>query len=64
MSGTYSRLGVHALAADRAVVRAAYGKIAAPHRHNPAKQEARKAFYRRMLEEHRRHQDLVLAFWL
>ncbi|MEP9356380.1 hypothetical protein ABLE93_22755 [Xanthobacter sp. KR7-65] len=55
---------MHVHAADRAVVRAAYGKIAAPHRHDPAKREARKAFYRRMLDEHRRRQDLVLVLRL
>lgn len=64
MSGTYSRLGVHVRASHRAVVRAAHRKIALPHRRDPAKREARKAFYRRMLEEHRQNQDLVLAFRL
>ena len=64
MSGTYARLGVHVWATPREVVRAARCKIAAPHRCDPVKRETRKAFYRRMLKEHRQHQDLVLAFRL
>lgn len=62
MTSTYDRLHVHVRAPWRAVVRASFSLIAAKHRRNPAMCDMRKMFYRRMLEEHRRSQDLFDTF--
>lgn len=62
--GTYNRLNLHVSATGRDVIRAARTKIAEHHRRDPAMREARKAFYRQMLEYHAGAQDLVREFRL
>lgn len=64
MYGTYCRLGVNIHALDTTVVRAARQKIAAKHRNSPDKREARKKFYREMLEHHHHDRDLYRQFGL
>jgi hypothetical protein len=64
MQGTYERLRVHVFASWRTVVRAANGRIGKKHGRGPAMREARKRFYRDMLDCHQRHQELVVTFRL
>jgi hypothetical protein len=49
---------------DRTVLRAARRKLARSARRDPAKREARKRFYREMLEHHANAQRLVAEFRL
>jgi hypothetical protein len=64
MHGTYLRLGVHARASWRDVVRAAANKLASQARRDPSRRERRKAFYRDMLIHHREAQEIVQAWRL
>ena len=56
MYATYLRLDIMVWDSNRAVIRAA--------RHDPAKREARKRFYREMLRHHADAQRLVAHFRL
>ncbi len=58
--GTYCRLGVHALAGNLAMLRAARGKIAEQHRRDPAMRQARHVFFRAMLHHHAHAASLYL----
>jgi hypothetical protein len=49
--GTYDRLRVHVYASPRAVIKAARGKLG-PKAFTKAQREARRAFYRAMLQHH------------
>lgn len=64
MYGTYCRLDVHVLAPWRAVIRAARTRLAPASRRDPDRREARKAFYREMLQHHRDAQQIVHRFRL
>lgn len=64
MYGTYLRLGITVWDSDRAVIRAARRKLARSARRDPAKREARKRFYREMLEHHASAQRLAAEFRL
>jgi len=64
MYGTYLRLGIPVWASDRTVIRAAQRKLTRSARRDPAKREARKRFYREMLEHHANAQRLVAEFRL
>ncbi|MBB5520191.1 hypothetical protein [Amphiplicatus metriothermophilus] len=64
MYGTYLRLGVAVWASDRSVIRAARRKLTRTVQPDPAKREARKRFYRDMLEHHASAQRLVAEFRL
>ncbi len=64
MQGTYLHLDVRVWASDRAVIRAARRKLTQSARRDPAKREARKRFYREMLEHHANAQRLVAEFRL
>ena len=59
MFGTYCRLNVHVMASNLAVIRAARTKLRHPN--NPAEREARKRFYRMMLDYHREARADYLA---
>ncbi|MGE3874353.1 MAG: hypothetical protein AB7F74_15485 [Parvibaculaceae bacterium] len=60
----YLYLHVHVWDSNRAVIRAARRKIAAQHRRDPGKRDARKRFYREMLAHHSNDQTLVAEFRL
>ena len=62
MYSTYQRLNLHVSASWRDVVRQSMTKIAPYHRRDPAKREARKAFYRQMLDYHEQAREMV-RFW-
>ena len=64
MYGTYLRLDVTVWASNRTVIRAARRKLARSARGDPGKREARKRFYREMLEHHANAQQLVTEFRL
>lgn len=64
MCGTYLRLGITVWDSDRAVIRAGRRKLARSARRDPAKREARKQFYREMLEHHASAQRLAAEFRL
>lgn len=64
MYGTYLRLEVTVWASDRAVIHAARRKLTRSARLDPAKRDARKRFYRAMLEHHANTQRLVAALRL
>jgi hypothetical protein len=64
MYGTYLRLDVPVWASNRAVIRAARRKLTRSARRDPTKREARKRFYREMLEHHANAQRLVAEFRL
>ena len=64
MYGTYLRLDVPVWASDHTVIRAARRKLARSARRDPAKRDARKRFYREMLEHHANAQRLVAEFGL
>lgn len=64
MSGTYLRLDITVHDGWRAVVRAAADKLTPECRRDPAKRSARHHFYRAMLAEHARAQQLVAHFRL
>lgn len=64
MSGTYLRLDITVHDGWRAVVRAAAHKLTHECRRDPAKRVARHNFYRAMLAEHARAQQLVARFRL
>ena len=64
MSGTYLRLGITVHDSWRTVFRAAAGKITRQCLCDPAKRLARHHFYRAMLAEHARAQQLVARFRL
>ncbi|MBK5959506.1 hypothetical protein CCR97_15015 [Rhodoplanes elegans] len=64
MYSTYLRLDIIVWASDRAVIRAARRKLARSAQRDPAKREARKRFYREMLEHHANAQRLIAEFRL
>ncbi len=64
MYGTYLRLDVTVWASNRTVIRAARRKLARSARRDPSKQDARKRFYREILEHHANAQRLVAEFRL
>lgn len=64
MYATYLRLDVMVWDSDRAVIRAARCNLARAARHDPAKRDARKRFYREMLRHHADAQKLVAHFRL
>lgn len=64
MYGTYLRLDVTVWASNRMVIRAARRKLARSARRDPKKRDARKRFYREMLEHHANAQRLVVEFRL
>lgn len=64
MYGTYLRLDVTVWDSDRAVIRAARRKLKRSAQRDAAKREARKHFYREMLEHHANAQRLVAEFRL
>jgi hypothetical protein len=59
MYGTYLRLDITVHDGWRAVVRAASRKLMRKARLDPAHRDARKRFYRAMLDYHREAQELV-----
>jgi hypothetical protein len=61
MFGTYLRLHVPVHADWRAVIRAAASMLAPHARRDPAKREARRDFYRKMIEHHIATQGLIHA---
>lgn len=64
MYSTYLRLDILVWDSERAVVRAARGRLARSALRDPAKREARKRFYRDMLRHHADAQRLVSQFRL
>ena len=64
MYGTYLRLDVTVHDSWRAVVRAAARKLTRRARRDPRHREARKRFYRWMIDHHRQTQNLVLTWRL
>ena len=64
MSGTSLRLNITVHDSWRTVVRAAAHKLTPQCRRDPAKRPARHHFYRAMLAEHARAQQLVARFRL
>jgi len=64
MYGTYCRLGVHVYATAREVIIAARRKLKRSARTGRKHRDARHAFYRAMLKEHRDARALVQAFRL
>jgi len=64
MYGTYLRLDVTVWASNRTVIRAAQSKLARSARRDPTKRDARKRFYREMLEHHANARRLVAEFRL
>jgi hypothetical protein len=64
MSGTYLRLDITVHDGWRAVVRAAAHKLTLECRRDPVRRLARHNFYRAMLAEHGRAQQLVARFRL
>jgi hypothetical protein len=64
MYGTYLRLNVTVWASKRRVIRAARSKLTRSAQRDPAKRDARKRFYREMLEHHASAQRLVAEFRL
>jgi hypothetical protein len=64
MSGTYLRLDITVHDGWRAVVRAVASKLTPECRRYPAKRPARHQFYRAMVAEHARAQQLVARFRL
>jgi hypothetical protein len=63
MFGTYCRLNVHVYASNREVIKAAKGKLAKSAL-GPKDREARKRFYRTMLDYHRDARKMVTEFRL
>lgn len=59
LHGTYLRLGRHVAESDRAVVRAAAARVTQASRRDPGLRDARKRFYRQMLDHHHDARDLV-----
>lgn len=64
MSGTYLRLDITVHDSWRAVVRAAAHKLTPDCRRDPEKRPGRHQFYRAMLAEHARAQELIVHFRL
>ena len=64
MYSAYQRLGVTVHDGWRAVIRAAAGLLTPHARRDRAQREARRRFYRQMLEHHRDAQRLVWAWRL
>lgn len=64
MYATYLRLGIAVWDGDRAVIRAARRKLAHSALRDPASREARKRFYRDMLDHHADAQRRVMQFRL
>ena len=64
MYSTYLRLDITAHDGWRAVIRAAAGRLTPHARRDPAQRDARRHFYREMLEHHRNAQHLVRAWRL
>ena len=64
MSGIYLHLNITVHDGWRTVVRAAAHKLTPQCRRDPAKRPARHHFYRAMLAEHARAQQLVARFRL
>jgi hypothetical protein len=62
MFGTYERLNVHVYASNLGVIREARKKLLNPR--NPEEREARKKFYRMMLDYHEQARNLVEEFRL
>lgn len=61
MYGTYQRLRVHVWASPLTVIRAARKKLA-KEAFRPEHKDARKRFYRTMLEHHKHEQDMCLEW--
>ena len=64
MYSAYLRLDITVHAGWRAVIRAAAGRLTPHARRDRAQREARRRFYRQMLEHHRNAQRLVRAWRL
>jgi uncharacterized protein (DUF305 family) len=64
MYSAYLRLDITVHAGWRAVIRAAAGRSTPHARRDRAQREARRRFYRQMLEHHRNAQRLVRAWRL
>lgn len=64
MYGTYERLHVWVWASDEELIRAAWKKMTKKGRRDPKLREARKAFYREMLQYHHQAQELCKQFAL
>lgn len=64
MYATYVRLAVPVWHGERAVIRAARGRLARSALRDPARRDARKLFYREMLRHHADAQRLAAQFRL
>lgn len=64
MYATYLRLGVPVWDGERAIIRAARGRLARSTLRDPAWRDARKRFYREMLRHHADAQRLAAQFRL
>jgi hypothetical protein len=64
MYGTYCRLNIHVYASGREVIRAASHKLKKTVRFAREHREVRHAFYKQMLNYHRRDRALVQQFRL
>lgn len=64
MFATYLRLDILVWDSDRAVIRAARGRLARSARRDPAKRDARKRFYHEMLRHHADARRLAAQFRL
>ncbi|MBX9841313.1 MAG: hypothetical protein K2Z80_05845 [Xanthobacteraceae bacterium] len=64
MYSTYLRLDITVWDSDRTVIRAARRKLARSALRDPPKRDARKRFYREMLEHHANAQRIVAEFRL
>lgn len=64
MYAAYLRLDVWVWDSDRTVVRAAAHRLKASARRDPAQRDARKRYYRQMLDHHRDAQALVRCWRL
>jgi len=64
MYATYLRLDIMVWDSNRAVIRAARGRLARSARCDPARRDARKRFYRDMLRHHADAQRLVAQYRL
>lgn len=64
MYATYLRLDIMVWDSNRAVIRAARGRLARSALRDPARRDARKRFYRDMLRHHADAQRLVAQYRL
>ena len=62
MLGTYHRLNVHVWSSDLTVIRAARRKLVKGVRRDRTKRTQRHAYYRAMLDYHRKAQRLCIEF--